>query len=85
MERQHIGTTKDGLSLWGGYDSNHLRSYYDQKTGGSLVALAASSDGFNNFTNYHCLPGIWDQGSDTCWASKSDLDRIREEVDGRSF
>jgi len=76
MERQHVGTAINGKALWGGYESDTVRSYYDAMTGGNLVAVAISQDGFDNFTNYFCLDWVWHQQNDTSWVSEDELLRL---------
>jgi hypothetical protein len=81
IERFKAGLANDETTLWGEDTSGSSRYYYDQEVGGRLVAVAISSDGFVNFTDYYCLAHVWYQQSDTFWISEEGLLEITEELE----
>jgi hypothetical protein len=73
--RQCIGLANDGTPLYGLYNQENLRLYYDQEVGGNLVAVAIIQDN-DNFTRYFCLPGVWNQDFNTFCMSEEELLKI---------
>jgi hypothetical protein len=45
-----------------------------------VVGYAQSTDCFDNFTNFFCLPGVWSQQSDTTCITEAQLDAVVVEM-----
>jgi hypothetical protein len=52
----------------------NVRVYKNEED--NVVAIATSKDDFNHFTNYFCLPHVWDQNANTSWVSEQELQQL---------